>query len=126
MWDRLFFSTALVANISTAAICLLYTGGALLLFPLMICIHIILFCINQAAGKTWCRLIGLGIIHIIITFCVHQQWAWLYFKYICDDLEGRAIALGGCLVGVIWTVILLIASMVIFQHKSKTGVRSTI
>ena len=86
---------------------------------LMTCLHILLFWLNMKGTKTWGQAILLGLLHMAVTFCIHQQSSWLYFHYIADDAEGRAVALLECTVGVAWTGILFIASLIWFGIKQR-------
>ena len=70
------------------------------------------------------QVISPGVLHIAATFCTLQQSSWLYFHYIVDDAEGRAIAWLECVIGVGLTTVLLIVSLVWFamkQRKIRTG-----
>ena len=119
MKTKWLFYSALAANIALLSVCLLYRGGGPLLMYLMPPLHILLFILNTFAGKTWAQTVILGVTHIIATFCVHQQSDWLYFHYVCDDGLGRTLAAGMCLIGVLWTGILLIISLVLFSIRQK-------
>ena len=118
------FPLACAANLALLSICLLYRGGAPLEMALMPPLHILLFLLNMRASKRWWHVIVLGVLHIAVTFCVLQQSSWLYFRYIVDDVEGRAIAWLECVIGVGLTTVLLIVSLVWFamkQRKIRTG-----
>ena len=116
--DR-WFSLAVAANLLSLAVCALYAGGGPLTMALMPCLHILLFWLNMKGTKTWGQAILLGLLHIAVTFCIHQQSSWLYFRYIVDDAEGRMVALLECTVGVTWTGILFIASLIWFGLKQR-------
>ena len=111
MKNKLLFILALVANVAPLGLCFFYRGGAMLLYPVFAVIHILLFLLNQVATKSKFQLALLGLIHIVVTFCVHQQVGWLYLHYVFDDAEGRAIISLGTMVGVIWTSFLCILSL---------------
>ncbi len=119
MKDKWLFYSGLAANIALLSVCLFYRGGGPLLLWLMPLLHILLFPLNTFAGKTRAQTVILGVAHIIATFCVYQQSGWLYFHYICDDGLGRTILAGMCLIGVLWTCILLIISLVLFPIRQK-------
>ena len=116
--DRWFF-LAIAANLLTLSVCALYAGGGPLTVALMPCLHILLFCLNMKGTKTWGQAILLGLLHMAVTFCIHQQSSWLYFYYIADDAEGRMVALLECTIGVAWTGILFIASLIWFGIKQR-------
>ena len=124
MKQKWLFPLACAANLALLSICLLYRGGAPLEIALMPPLHILLFLLNMRASKRWWHVIVLGVLHIAVTFCVLQQSSWLYFRYIVDDVEGRAIAWLECVIGVGLTTVLLIVSLVWFamkQRKIRTG-----
>ena len=124
MKQKWLFPLACAANLALLSICLLYRGGAPLIMALMPPLHILLFLLNMRASKRWWHVIVLGVLHIAVTFCVLQQSSWLYFRYIVDDVEGRAIAWLECVIGVGLTTVLLIVSLVWFamkQRKIRTG-----
>ena len=124
MKQKWLFPLACAANLALLSICLLYRGGAPLEMALMPPLHILLFLLNMRASKRWWHVIVLGVMHIAVTFCVLQQSSWLYFRYIVDDVEGRAIAWLECVIGVGLTTVLLIVSLVWFamkQRKIRTG-----
>ena len=112
MKARFLFSLALTANLALLLVCLFWRGGAPIVFPLMALLHILLFLLNNIAGKRWWQVLVLGLTHIAATFCVHQQAGWLYLHFISDDVEGRMIFRLACSVGLVWTGILLIVSLV--------------
>ena len=122
MRNRLFW-LAVVANMTALSVCALYAGGAPLEIAIMPCLHILLFLLNMKAAKKWWQIIVLSILHIAVTFCIPQQSSWLYFHYIVDDVEGRAIAWLECIVGVAWTGILFIVSLVWFGIKQRNAQR---
>ena len=124
MKQKWLFPLACAANLALLSICLLYRGGAPLEMALMPPLHILLFLLNMRASKRWWHVIVLGVLHIAVTFCVLQQSSWLYFRYIVDDVEGRAIAWLECVIGVGLTTVLLIVSLGWFamkQRKIRTG-----
>ena len=124
MKQKWLFPLACAANLALLSICLLYRGGAPLEMALMPPLHILLFLLNVRESKRWWHVIVLGVMHIAVTFCVLQQSSWLYFRYIVDDVEGRAIAWLECVIGVGLTTVLLIVSLVWFamkQRKIRTG-----
>ena len=124
MKQKWLFPLACAANLALLSICLLYRGGAPLEMALMPPLHILLFLLNMRASKRWWHVIVLGVLHIAVTFCVLQQSSWLYFHYIVDDAEGRAIAWLECVIGVGLATVLLIVSLVWFamkQRKIRTG-----
>ena len=114
---KVLFILALVANVAPLGLYFFYRGGAMLLYPVFAVIHILLFLLNQAATKNKFQLVLLGLIHIAVTFCVHQQVGWMYLHYVFDDVEGRAIISLGTMVGVIWTSILCYESLKRFRRK---------
>ena len=118
MRRNLLFPVALAANLAVPALCFLYREGLMLLYPSMALLHILLFNLNLKASKRWWQIILLCVIHIAMTFCVHQQDAWLYFHYIWDDPEGRAVAWLGCAVGTDWATVLMIISMIEFKEPA--------
>lgn len=97
------FLMALVANVAPLSLGFFYHKGVMLLYPMMVVIHMILYRLNRAAAKTKMQLILLGLTHIIVTICTHQLVGWLYLNLVFDDPEGRAIFILGTLVGAIWT-----------------------
>ena len=103
MKNKIMFLMALVANVAPLSLGFFYHKGALLLYPMMVVIHMILYRMNRAAAKTKMQLILLGLTHIIVTICTHQLVGWLYLNLVFDDPEGRAILILGTLVGAIWT-----------------------
>ena len=113
------FPLAIAANIALLAVCLLYRMGGPAIYSLFVFLHILLFLLNFKAGKSWWQIILLGVIHILATYCAHRQEAWLYFHYVADDAEGRAIAWLACTIGTSWTIILLIASLVLFGVRQR-------
>lgn len=117
MKSKIVFLLALAANVAPLSLCLFYRRGALLLYPLFAVIHILLFLLNRTAAKTKFQVILLGLIHIAVTICTHQQEGWLYLHYVCDDVVGRTIIALGTWVGAIWTTILLVVSIVIYNRK---------
>ena len=119
MEQKRLFSLACVANLALLSICLLYRGGAPLIMALMPPLHILLFLLNMRASKRWWQVISLGVMHIAVTFCTLQQSSWLYFHYIVDDAEGRAIAWLECVIGVSLTTVLLIVSLIWFAVKQR-------
>ena len=124
MDQKWLFPLTCAANLALLSVCLLYRGGTPLIMVLMPPLHILLFLLNMRASKRWWHVIVLGVLHIAVTFCVLQQSSWLYFRYIVDDVEGRAIAWLECVIGVGLTTVLLIVSLVWFamkQRKIRTG-----
>ena len=117
MKSKRAFGFALVANVAPISLCFLYRKGALLLFSLFPLVHILLFLLNHSAAKTMFQTVLLGLLHIAVTLCTHQQFGWLYLHYVFYDVEGKAIVMMGTLVGTIWTTILLIVSVIIFRRK---------
>lgn len=103
MKNKIIFLMALVANVAPLSLGFFYHKGLLLLYPMMVVIHMILYRLNRAAAKTKMQLILLGLTHIIVTICTHQLVGWLYLNLVFDDPEGRAILILGTLVGAIWT-----------------------
>ena len=120
--NRMFW-LAVAANVLSLAICALYAGGAPLEMALMPCLHILLFLLNMKAAKKWWQVIVLGLLHIAVTFCIHQQSSWLYFHYISDDEETWYIGAVECSVGVVWTSILFVVSLVWFGIRQKKAHR---
>ena len=118
MKNKVLFILALVANVAPLSLCFFYRGGAMLLYPVFAVIHILLFLLNNAAAQRRWQAILLGLIHIAVTFCTHQQVGWLYLHHVFDDVEGRGISALGTWVGVIWTSILCIASLKRFSWKN--------
>ena len=119
MKNKIMFLIALVANVAPLCLGFFYHKGALLLYPMMVVIHMILYRLNRVAAKTKMQLVLLGITHIIVTVCTHQLVGWLYLSLICDDPEGRAIFILGTLVGAIWTTHLHIESVSEFKQIEK-------
>lgn len=118
MKNKVLFILALVANVAPLSLCFFYRGGAMLLYPVFAVIHILLFLLNNAAAQRRWQAILLGLIHIAVTFCTHQQVGWLYLHHVFDDVEGRGIFALGTWIGVIWTSILCIASLKRFSWKN--------
>ena len=119
MEQKWLFPLACAANLALLSICLLYRGGAPLEMALMPPLHILLFLLNMRASKRWWHVIVLGVLHIAVTFCALQQSSWLYFHYIVDDAEGRAIAWLECVIGVGLTTVLLIVALIWFAAKQR-------
>ena len=86
---------------------------------IMPALHILLFMLNSEAAGTWKQVILLGLAHIAATFVTHMLWSQLYFSFIHDDIEGRAIAFGLCLIGVVWTTILFVVMLLRFWLLQK-------
>jgi len=114
---------AAAANAAPIGLCCLYACGAPLLFTLFPILHILLFRINRRAAQNWPQVVGLGLLHILTTFCTHCLFGWLYFERVADDAVGRFISALGCMVGTGFTVILLIVSMLIFRRRRAGQVR---
>ena len=93
----------------------------MLLYPVFAVIHVLLFQLNCKVAKTRFQVILLGLIHIAVTICTHQQVGWLYLHHVCDDAEGRAIIMLGTWVGAIWTTVLLVVSVLTFNLKQKAA-----
>ena len=119
MKNKMIFILALVANTAPLGLCFFYRGGAMLQYPAFAIIHILLFMLNNAAVQRSWQAILLGLIHIAVTFCTHQQMGWLYLHYVCDDNVGRAIVSFGTWVGTVWAGILSVASLIILARKQK-------
>lgn len=119
MRNKIVFPLALAANVAPLCMCLLYRRGAMLLYPVFAVIHILLFLLNCRVAKTKFQVIVLGLIHIVVTICAHQQIGWLYLHNVVDDVEGRAILILGTWVGAIWTTVLLGVSALNFNRKQK-------
>ena len=113
------FRWALAANAALILTAALYSGGALIMIGIMPALHILLFMLNCQAAVTRKQIILLGMTHITVTFATQMLWSRLYFAFICDDYAGRAIAAGLCLIGVVWTTILLLAMLVRFRMIQK-------
>ena len=123
MKQKWLFPLACAANLALLSVCLLYRVGGMLIMVLMPPLHVLLFLLNMKASKQWWQVIVLGIMHIAVTYCVLQQSSWLYFHFIVDDAEGRAIAWLECVIGVGLTAVLLIVSLIWFAAKQrKNGV----
>ena len=123
MKQRLLFLAALAGNLSMLAVTALWRGGAPAIFAILPHLHFVLFWLNLRVSKGWWQLILLNTVHVAATYCVHQQWSWLYFRYICDDVEGRMVAALGLLVGMGMTVILFIGTAIAYtvrQRRTKT------
>lgn len=121
MKNKIAFPLALAANAAPLCLCLFYRRGAMFLYAIFAVIHILLFLLNRAAAKTKLQVILLGLIHIVVTICTHQQFGWLYLHELCDDVEGRAIFMLGTWVGAIWTTVLLVVSVLTFNLKQKAA-----
>ena len=119
MEKKCLFPLACTANLALLSVCLLYRGGGPLIMVLMPPLHILLFLLNMRASKRWWQVISLGVLHIAVTFCTLQQSSWLYFHYIVDDAEGRAIAWLECVIGVGLTTVLLIVALIWFAAKQR-------
>ncbi len=117
MDQKWLFPLTCAANLALLSVCLLYRGGTPLIMVLMPPLHILLFLLNMRASKRWWQVISLGVLHIAVTFCSLQQSSWLYFHYIVDDVEGRAIAWLEYVIGVGLTTVLLIVSLIWFAAK---------
>ena len=113
------FHWSVVANIAPIVLCFLYEGGGLLLFMLFPPLHILLFLLNNRAAQTWKQVVVLGLLHMIVTVCTHQLSGWLYSRFLTDDIAGRAIYFGGALLGLAFTIVLFIISLLMFYMKSK-------
>ncbi|MBQ4158263.1 MAG: hypothetical protein IJD86_09005 [Clostridia bacterium] len=120
MKNKIMFLMALVANVAPLSLGFFYHKGALLLYPMMVVIHMILYRLNRVAAKTKFQLVFLGITHIIVTICTHQLVGWLYLNLVFDDPEGRAIFILGTLVSAIWTTHLHIESVSEFKSIQKS------
>lgn len=116
MKSKFLFLLSLAANVAPLSLCLLYRGGGSLLYPVFAVIHILLFLLNRTTAKTKFQVILLGLIHIAVTICTHQQVGWLYLHYVFDDVEGRGIVMLGTWVDAVWTTILLAASISHFER----------
>ena len=114
MKNQISFYLAITANLALLLVCLCWRGGGPIVFPMLAMLHIVLFLLNNIAGKRWGQVLVLGLTHIAATFLVHQQTGWLYLRYVSNDAEGQLVFMYGCLVGVVWTSILLIVSLVWF------------
>lgn len=121
MKSKVVFLLALAANVAPLSLCLFYRRGALLLYPVFAVIHILLYLMNRRAAKSKFQVILLGLIHIAVTICTHQQVGWLYLHHVFDDVEGRGIFMLGTWVGAIWTTILLGASISSFNQQQKAA-----
>lgn len=119
MKNKMIFILALVANTAPLGLCFFYRGGAMLLYPVFAVIHILLFMLNNVASQRRWQALLLGLIHIAVTFCTHQQVGWLYLHYVCDDTVGRAIVSLGTWIGTVWAGILSAASLIILGRKQK-------
>ena len=117
MKHRLVFPLALMANMAPLCLCLLYREGAMLVYPALAMMHILLFLLNLTAAKTKLQVILLSLIHIAATIGTHQLCGWLYLHHVCDDAPGRAILMLGTWAGAVWTTVLLVASVLIYHRK---------
>ena len=115
---------AIIANVAPLSLCFLYRNGALFLFSLFPFIHILLFLLNRSAAKTMFQTVLLGLLHIAVTLCTHQQFGWLYLHYVFYDVEGKAIVTMGTVVGAIWTTVLLVVSSIFFRQRKHHKVSS--
>ena len=115
---------AIMANVAPLSLCFLYRNGALFLFSLFPFIHILLFLLNRSAAKTMFQTVLLGLLHIAVTLCTHQQFGWLYLHYVFYDVEGKAIVTMGTVVGAIWTTVLLVVSSILFRQRKHHKVSS--
>ncbi len=113
------FLLAIIANLAPLGLCRFYSLGATLLYLGFPPIHIFLFWLNNKYANTWLQVITLGLLHIVVTAFTHLQCDWLYRYYICDDMIGRAIGEGLCVIGTVIAIILTIASIVKFYRKQK-------
>ncbi len=105
------FPAALAANLSMAAVCLLWRHGAPTVWPVLVALHIVLFVVNVWAGEKWWRVISLWVVHIVITICVHKQTYWMYSTYIASGADSGVVEWLGLNVGFGWTVFLFIVAL---------------
>ncbi len=119
MKQRLRFLAVLAGNLSILTVTALWRDGAPAIFAILPALHFVLFWLNLRVSKGWWQLILLNVVHVAATYCIHQQWSWLYFRYICDDLEGRMVAALGLLVGLGTTVILFIGTAIAYAVRQR-------
>ena len=129
MKRTMLYVIALAANISLLLVCLLYRLGAMVEYPAFITMHIIITVVNIiAADKMW-QVITLGVTHAITTFFAHLISWHLYSQYLLNsfpiehDYEGEYVSYYACIIGLVFTLVLFIISLVVFlvQRKSKTN-----
>ena len=113
------FLLAMIANIAPLGLCFFYSLGATLLYLGFPPIHFFLFWLNNKCAKTWLQVITLGLFHILVTAFTHLQCDWLYRHYICDDMIGRAIGEGLCVIGTGIATVLTVVNIVKFYRKQK-------
>ena len=105
------FPAALAANLSMAAVCLLWRHGVSTVWPVLVVLHIVLFVVNVWAGRKWWQVISLWVVHIAVTYCVHKQTYWMYGTYIADGADSAVVEWLGLHVGTGWTVFLFISAL---------------
>lgn len=96
-----------------AAIC--YEAGAILWFMLLP-MHILLLALNNHVSPNRKTLLLLSVNLLVSTVIAHKLGWDLYARFVCNDIVGGALALGGLMIGV---AIVVISSLIMLLLKKK-------
>lgn len=117
---NLRFRLAVIANLSPIALtALFFRGGAPAMWPLLVFSSIFLSYLNLKSVRTWKQLTFLGVEHILSTITAHMLAYHLYTKFVSDDAMSHIISQGGLLIGAIWTTILLVVTLVLWNKQKQ-------
>lgn len=121
--NRLFLLT-LAVNLSLLLLVFTYRLGAPFHYLILLGSHIGLFFLNIKASKFYWQVTTLGIVHIIVTFCIHKQNDWLWYNryFLEPDPEGHLVSVIGEYVGVFLAIVMLVFSLVYFCIKRRKKV----
>lgn len=98
------------------AAAVLYEGGAPLMWMLLLPLHILLLALNNRVSGSRNTLLLFSANLLVSTVAAHRLWWYLYARFVCNDIAGAALALGGLIIG---TALVLISSLIMLILKKK-------
>ncbi len=126
MKHKWLFLLTLAVNLSLLLLVFTYRLGAPFHYLILLGSHIGLFFLNIKASKFYWQVTTLGVVHIIVTFCVHKQNDWLWYNryFFASDPEGHLVSVIGEYVGVFLAIVMLAFSLVYFFIKRRKSLQN--
>lgn len=126
MKHKWLFLLTLAVNLSLLLLVFTYRLGAPFHYLILLGSHIGLFFLNIKASKFYWQVTTLGVVHIIVTFCVHKQSDWLWYNryFFESDPEGHLVSVIGEYVGVFLAIVMLVFSLVYFYIKRRKSLQN--
>ena len=126
MKHKWLFLLTLAVNLSLLLLVFTYRLGAPFHYLILLGSHIGLFFLNIKASKFYWQVTTLGVVHIIVTFCVHKQNDWLWYNryFFESDTEGHLVSAIGEYVGVFLAIVMLVFSLVYFSIKRRKSLQN--